>query len=271
MFFPRCASWYAFWGRRPCCMKSCTVCTGAVSPRCYFTFSLSSSSFCKNFVGNADNEHNGTIKRKGSLFFGDERKSSKPEKLKKWGWCARDFCEDALSTGERDIGAKKRQVLLDPSKKLLLPKHNMHTFKILIHSMEKKVTNITLSSPSSLSWSLAASSSALWKYGKFSVWTFMVCESRVTDWWVKSMTPIQVVLRSYQKSEKESLNWNEPLFLVRKCAKFHWFFAIFSNYFQFAKFHLKECHISLIFCQNAIVPNFIDILPFFINIVPSHN
>ena len=138
MFFPRCASWYAFWGRRPCCMKSCTVCTGAVSPRCYFTFSLSSSSFCKNFVGNADNEHNGTIKRKGSLFFGDERKSSKPEKLKKWGWCARDFCEDALSTGERDIGAKKRQVLLDPSKKLLLPKHNMHTFKILIHSMEKK-------------------------------------------------------------------------------------------------------------------------------------
>ena len=138
MFFPRCASWYAFWGRRPCCMKSCTVCTGAVSPRCYFTFSLSSSSFCKNFVGNADNEHNGTIKRKGSLFFGDERKSSKPEKLKKWGWCARDFCEDALSTGERDIGAKKRQVLLDPSKKLLLPKHNMHTFKILIHSMEKR-------------------------------------------------------------------------------------------------------------------------------------
>ena len=77
MFFPRCASWYAFWGRRPCCMKSCTVCTGAVSPRCYFTFSLSSSSFCKNFVGNADNEHNGTIKRKGSLFFGDERSLSK--------------------------------------------------------------------------------------------------------------------------------------------------------------------------------------------------
>ena len=134
----------------------------------------------------------------------------------------------------------------------------------------KKVTNITLSSLSSLSWSLTASSSALWKYGKFSVWTFIVCESTVTDWWVKSMTPIQVVLRSYQKSEKESLNWNEPLFLVRKCAKFHWFFAIFSNYFQFAKFHLKECHISLIFCQNSIVPNFIDTLPLFINIVPSH-
>ena len=77
MFFPRCASWYAFWGRRPCCMKSCTVCTGAVSPRCYFTFSLSSSSFCKNFVGKADNEHNGTIKREWSLFFGDERSLSK--------------------------------------------------------------------------------------------------------------------------------------------------------------------------------------------------
>ena len=32
--FPRCASWYAFWGRRPCCMKSCTACTCAVFPRC---------------------------------------------------------------------------------------------------------------------------------------------------------------------------------------------------------------------------------------------
>ena len=39
----------------------------------YFTF----SSFCKNFVGKADNEHNGTIKREGSLFFGDERSLSK--------------------------------------------------------------------------------------------------------------------------------------------------------------------------------------------------
>ena len=39
----------------------------------YFTF----SSFCRNFVGKADNEHNGTIKREGSLFFGDERSLSK--------------------------------------------------------------------------------------------------------------------------------------------------------------------------------------------------
>ena len=134
MFFPRCASWYAFWGRRPCCMKSCTVCTGAVSPRCYFTFSLSSSSFCKNFVGNADNEHNGTIKRKGSLFFGDERKSSKPEKLKKWGWCARDFCEDALSTGERNIGAKRRQISPCPS--------NNHWSIVLIHLIYNENRNI---------------------------------------------------------------------------------------------------------------------------------
>ena len=55
-------------------MKSCT---GAVSPRCYFTFSLSSSSFFKNFVGKADSEHNGTKKREGSLFFGGERSLSK--------------------------------------------------------------------------------------------------------------------------------------------------------------------------------------------------
>ena len=32
--FPRCASWYAFWGEKPYCMKSCTVCTCAVSLRC---------------------------------------------------------------------------------------------------------------------------------------------------------------------------------------------------------------------------------------------
>ena len=128
---------------------------------------------------------------------------------------------------ERDIRAKKCQILLDPSNKLLLRKHNMHTFKILIHSMKKKVTNITLSSLSSLSWSLTASSSALWKYGKFSVWTFIVCESIVTDWWVKSMTPIQVVPRSYQTSERES--WIE----------------------------------MKLYSSSGSVPNFIDSLPFF--------
>ena len=96
----------------------------------YFTF----SSFCRNFVGKADNEHNGTIKRKGSLFFGDERSLSKivqTWKLNKWGWCARDFCEDALSTGERNIGAKRRQISLDPSNKLLLLLHQIHTFLYL--------------------------------------------------------------------------------------------------------------------------------------------
>ena len=32
--FPRCASWYAFWGWKHHCMNSCTVGTCAVSPRC---------------------------------------------------------------------------------------------------------------------------------------------------------------------------------------------------------------------------------------------
>ena len=32
--FPRCASCCAFWGRKPYCMKSCTVCICVVSPWC---------------------------------------------------------------------------------------------------------------------------------------------------------------------------------------------------------------------------------------------
>ena len=32
--FPWCASWYAFWGQKNVCMRSCTVCACAVSPTC---------------------------------------------------------------------------------------------------------------------------------------------------------------------------------------------------------------------------------------------
>ena len=33
IIFPQCASWCAFWELKPGCMKSCTVCTCAVSPQ----------------------------------------------------------------------------------------------------------------------------------------------------------------------------------------------------------------------------------------------